>query len=364
LSSLGLRDRDAIVTKEGLIFRVLGYSHPSNAYVCDAEYASAECFRSENPKALRTKKQHIFYKFYEDEGWRFLQNSFPKYFIFHDMLHKKTIGVNEDDILEIRKPEKELRKLIKRKPEDELMAALQDALRLLTKQSGLAMEDFGVFGSILHGFYHPRFSDLDFTVYGRKNVAQLRETLQHLYSDKTSLFKNEFETDESIKGKEWHFRNFTPKEFVWHQRRKLIYSLFRDEKTRSVIKTELEPVKKWKEISNEYDPRTGIVQKGWVRMLARITRDDDAPFMPSTYDVRPLEILEGSRRASETARIVSYVEEFRMQAYRDETVYVEGNLEEVETPHGNSVQITLTYCPRYYEQVLKVHSEDQLMPKS
>jgi predicted nucleotidyltransferase len=364
LPSLGLRDRDAIITNEGLIFRVLGYSHPSNAYICDAEYAPAKHFKSENPKALRTKNRHVFYKFYEDEAWEFLQDKFPKYLIFHDMLCKKTIGVNLDDVFELRKPDKEFARLINRKPNDVLIVALHDAFRLLMRQSGLTAKNFGVFGSILHGFHHPHLSDLDFTVYGRRNVVQLRETLQDLQSDKTSLFMNEFETDESIRGKQWHFKNFTQKEFAWHQRRKLIYSLFRDEKTSRIIKTEFEPVKDWKEINNEYDPRTRIVQKGWVEMFARVTKDDDAPFMPSIYHVKPLKVLEGARCADEATRIVSYMEEFRMQVFRDETIYVEGNLEEVRTSSERSFQISLTYCPRYYEQVLMVSPQDQLMPRS
>jgi hypothetical protein len=43
-----------------------------------------------------------------------------------------------------------------------------------------------------------------------------------------------------------------------------------------------------------------------------------------------------------------------MQAKKGETVDVRGNLEEVMIPSGNFLQVTLTYCPRYYEQVLKV----------
>jgi predicted nucleotidyltransferase len=354
LPNVGLRDRDAIITKEGLIFRVLGYTHPSHAYICDAEYAPAEHFESENPKALRTKDRHVFCKFYEDEGWKFLQEKFPRYLIFHDMLGKETIGVRQNDILELRKPDEELARLLETKPEDELMAALHDCLGTITQESGITANSFGVFGSILHGFHHPQFSDLDFTVYGRKKVIKLRETLLQLYSDDASRFRNEFETDESIGGKQWHFENLTPKEFIWHQRRKLIYSLFKNAKTGRVIKTELEPVKAWKEIHNEYDPKTRIIQKGWVKMSALVTRDDDAPFMPSIYEIKPLRILEGSRLANEATRIVSHMEEFRMQACKDETVYVEGNLEEVETSRGTSIQISLTYCPRYYEQVLKV----------
>jgi hypothetical protein len=48
------------------------------------------------------------------------------------------------------------------------------------------------------------------------------------------------------------------------------------------------------------------------------------------------------------------MEEFRLQAQKDEVVIVEGNLEEVVSPNSRFHQITLTYCPRYYEQVLKV----------
>jgi hypothetical protein len=43
-----------------------------------------------------------------------------------------------------------------------------------------------------------------------------------------------------------------------------------------------------------------------------------------------------------------------MQAKRDEKVYVEGNLEEVVTNARSFRQVTLTYGPKYYEQVLKV----------
>ncbi len=101
MPTLKLRDRDAILTNEKLVFRVLGYSHPPNAYVCDLEYAPEEHFKSNEPRALRKKDQHVFYKFYEDEGWRFLSRHFPEYMIFHEMLRRKMIGVNHNDIKQV-----------------------------------------------------------------------------------------------------------------------------------------------------------------------------------------------------------------------------------------------------------------------
>jgi predicted nucleotidyltransferase len=356
LAALRLRDRDAIVTGEGLIFRVFGYSHPSNAYVCDAEYAPAEIFRSNNPKALRNNGKHVFYKFYEDEGWKFVKNNFPRYMIFNEMLDKSVVGVKRNDALKVRRPCEKLKKLVKRKAQDKLLSALQSILEFTTKNSGLSMANFGVFGSLLHEFYHPKFSDIDLIIYGRENAAKLHSALKEFYEDRHSPFRNEFENESSIEGKQWRFQNYSPKEFVWHQQRKMIYALFNDVKNGRIIKTEFEPVKDWKEIVNEYHSDVKIRQKGWVRLLAQVTEDGDAPFIPSVYGIQPIKVLHGTKCTEEATRIVSYMEEFRLQAQKDEEVYVEGNLEEVITPKGNFHQIALTYCPRYYEQVLKVAS--------
>ena len=356
MAPLRLRDRDAIISKEGLIFRVFGYSHPSNACICDVEYAPEAIFKSNSPKAYRNRGDHVFYKFYEDEGWKFVNKAFPQYMVFHEMLDKMVVGVNHSSIAEVRRPKEKLENLNGAKSKDELHGALQDLLKIVSRYSDLSTKDFGVFGSLLHGFYHPKFSDMDLVVYGVRNATRLSETLQELYANDSSPLKNEFETDILTRGKPWLFENYSAKEFVWHQQRKLIYALFRDEKSGRIIKTEFEPVKEWKEIVNEYDSRMKIVQRGWVRLFAHIEEDDEASFIPSIYDIEPLKVLGGTKEAVEVRRIISYMEEFRLQAQKDEVVYVEGNLEEVMTPEGNFHQIALTYCPRYYEQVLKVAS--------
>jgi predicted nucleotidyltransferase len=356
LPTLTLRDRDAIITGEDLIFRVFGYSHPPNSYICDAEYAPATIFKSDNPKAPRGKKKVAHYKFYEDEAWKFLSNKYPQYLIFHEMLQKKVIGVGHNTIHETLKPQEQLERIANTEPQDSLHKATQNVLLLVAQRSNLKAKNFGVFGSMLHSFYHPKFSDIDLVIYGRKKLDELQKILQEFYEEANVPLGNEFETDEPVKDKQWRFLNLSPKEYVWHQKRKLIYALFKDKKTERMIKTEFEPVKDWKEITNEYDSDTRIVQKGWVRITAHVINDSDAAFMPSIYGIEPLKVLEGSKIADEAIRIVSYMEEYRLQAFNDETVLVEGNLEEVRTPGKAYYQIALTYCPRYYEQVLKLAS--------
>jgi predicted nucleotidyltransferase len=354
LAPLSLRDRDAIVTREGLIFRVFGYSHPPNAFVCDAEYASADIFKSRDPRAPRTSGNQVFYKFYNDEGLKLVFNRYPQYTFFHKMLNQKIVGVNHVDITEARKPEQRLRALIEQPQKDELLKAMQRVLDTVLQDSDLSIKDFGVFGSMLHGFHHPKFSDIDLIIYGEKENATMQKTLEALYADGASGFRNEFETLDAMKGKQWRFKNYTADEFVRHQKRKQIYGLFNDAESGRTIKAEFEPVKAWSEIASEYDPEARIFQKGWVKLAARITGDSDGPFIPSVYTIEPLEVLSGAKEALEAVRVFSYMEEFRLQAQKDEVVIVEGNLEEVVSPKSRFHQITLTYCPRYYEQVLKV----------
>ena len=102
----------------------------------------------------------------------------------------------------------------------------------------------------------------------------------------------------------WRARNGDSKtspfaDFVWHQRRKQIYGLYDDKASGRAIKAEFEPVKAWSEIKSEYDPQTRIKQRGWVKLKARITADEEAPFIPSIYGIEPLEVYSGATEALE-----------------------------------------------------------------
>jgi predicted nucleotidyltransferase len=343
------------VTEEGLIFRIYGYAHPPKAFICDIEYAPASIYKSEDPRAIRQRGEQIYYKFYLDQGLYFVRDNHPRYSFWHEPLQTSVVGVHQTQITETRKPDKAIQMLLKKRSRDSLHQALKTALELVRERSGLGASDFGVFGSLLHGFYHPQFSDLDFIVYGKKESIKLRETLQTLYHEHSSPFRNEFETEKAIKekAKRWRFINYSPKEYWWHQKRKAIYATFKNEKSSRKIKTEFEPVKKWSEIHNEYNSNARILKKGWIKAEARITGDTETSFMPSVYEIEITKNLDGAK-VDDIERILSYVEEFRIQAVQDEKVHVEGNLERVVTPRKTFHQITLTHGPRYFEQVLKV----------
>ncbi len=353
-----LRDRDAIITAENLIFRVYGNAHPPKNHVCDPEYAPANLFRSKDPRAYRvTRDKQVYYKFFADEGLRFVMEKFPRYIVWHPSVQQNIVGVAQEQIVGTRQPSSGLESLLRRGRTDPLLQSLRSVLNLLTHRADLPESSFGVFGSLLHDFYHPVFSDLDLIIYGRTQLSDLRANLGEIYDERDTPIRNEFASEKAVEGKDWKFCKYSLKDYVWHQKRKQIYALFYDEKSKRTTKTEFEPVKRWEEIQHVFNPDVQILQKGWIKLTARITYDDDAPFMPSVYGIEPLEILKG-RRVDDVQRIVSYVEEFRLQAMKDEVVVVEGNLEEVNTPKETFNQIALTYCPRYYEQTMKVAKHD------
>lgn len=348
---LRLRDRDAIVTEDGFIFRVYGYLHPSGGYVCDPEYAAPKIFKSTNSRARRGENEVVFYKFFADEGMKLILHKFPQYTIFYEPLQKCLVGVNEDDISEARKPDAGLQRVLEKEPDDVLLKALHDLFERVLSQSGLRKEDFGVFGSLLHGFYHPNFSDLDFIVYGKPNMDKLCEALETLYMEDSSL-RNEFDHMAAVESKDWKFVNYSLEEYVWHQRRKMIYGYFDSKDAGRVVKAEFEPVKSWSENVDRFNQFARIYHAGWIKAVVEVTCDKDAPFIPSVYPVEVKKVLDGPQ--VDVRRIFSYMEEFRMQAKQGEQVLVEGNLEKIVDGTDVFHQITLSYGPRYYEQTMKV----------
>jgi predicted nucleotidyltransferase len=118
------------------------------------------------------------------------------------------------------------------------------------------------------------------------------------------------------------------------------------------VKIEFEPVRRWNEIDNEYPETFRIRELGRVEAVGEVISSDADGFMPAIYPVS-LEEIDGNIDPGDVSRVVSYVEEFRLQVETGERIIVRGNLEEVETRNGRFHQITLSYGRDYFDQVLK-----------
>ncbi|RLI07528.1 hypothetical protein DRO42_07950 [Candidatus Bathyarchaeota archaeon] len=344
------RDRDAPVTPEGLIFRAYGYDHPEGACFCDLEYAPETLYQTDNPRAVRDGGPTRYYKFYFDGGLKFVKERYPQYQILHRPLNRLFVGVREEHLADVVRPDSRLQELMKVEG-DPLIEATGEVLSLVLDASSLRPRDFGVFGSLAHRFHNPRYSDIDLLIYGKRELKKLRAALAELYSE--GALRNEFE-GWTVDGPpaHWNFTRYSKEEYGLSQRRKLIYALHKSEELHRTVKVEFEPVRKWSEIKNEYEVTERIEDMGRVEAVVEVLSDEEAGFMPSIY---PVELREIDRDVDprDLWRVVSYVEEFRLQVEAGETALVRGNLERVETTAGQFYQIVLSYGADYFDQVLK-----------
>ena len=344
------RDRDAPVTLEGLILRTYGYDHPEGACFCDLEYASETVYRTDNHRAVRDAGPKKYYKFYFDGGLRFIRDRYPQYQLLNRPLNRLLVGVKDGQVARVVRPESWLQELM-RAEGDPLTEAVNEVLNMVIDASTLRLRDFGVFGSLAHGFYNPMYSDIDLIVYGKGELKELRAALAQLYGE--GLLRNEFDgwTVEGAPA-HWNFTQYSKEEYGRFQRRKLIYAVLESEELGRSVKVEFEPVRRWGEIENEYDSTIRIENLGRVEAIVRVLSDDEAGFMPSIYPVK-LKWIDLDINPEDLQRVVSYVEEFRLQIEAGETALVRGNLELVETSDGRFYQIVLSYGSEYFNQVLK-----------
>jgi predicted nucleotidyltransferase len=344
------RDRDAPVTPEGLIFRTYGYDHPPDSCFCDLEYASESTYKTDNPKAIRTGRSTNFYKFYLDGGLRFAMKHEPPYVLFHEPMGQEMVGVKAEQLSGVMRPDERLKELLDEE-DDPLVETARDVLDLVLERSSLRLHDFGVFGSLAHGFYHTQYSDVDLIVYGVEQLKELRSTLVELYGEGSMM--NEFDTwTPEDPPQHWNFTDYKKAEYGGYQRRKLIYARYPSSKLGRTVNVEFEPVRRWDEIRNEYLTTERIEQLGRVEAVGEVLSDDEGGFMPSVY---PVELHEVSCDVDPgiIGRVVSYVKEYRLQLIEGETTLIKGNLERVLTEDGEFHQITLSYGPDYFGQVLK-----------
>jgi len=344
------RDRDAPVTLNGLIFRTYGYDHPRDSCFCDLEYAPETLYATREPRALRDGLPTKHYKFYFDGGLKFALNQGPPFKLHHQALSRDMVGIRVGDVSGVVRPDERLAELM-RMDGDALQRTCVEIIDLITESSNLEASDFGVFGSLAHGFHNPQFSDVDLVIYGMEELRELRATVTELF--KGDSLRNEFDGWTPLDPPaHWNFIHLSKEDYSWHQRRKRIYAVHDAGLLGREVKIEFEPVRRWDEITNEYPETLSIRELGRVEAVGEVISGDEGGFMPSIYPVS-LEEIEGNVDPGKVSRVVSYVEEFRLQVETGERIVVRGNLEEVETRNGRFHQITLSYGRDYFDQVLK-----------
>ncbi len=184
------------------------------------------------------------------------------------------------------------------KRKDDLQRIAFEFIELLSKESGIAMEDFGLHGSIALGM-HTSKSDIDIVVYGSRSFRILEAVIDTLVKDgKLSyVFNNRLDKARKFKGR---YKN---KIFMYNA------------------------IRKPEEIHSKYGLLKYTPIKP-VRFQCTVCDDSESMFRPAIYKIENYKSDESNNRIPEV--VVSMIGCYRNIAKKGSKIKVSGMLEKVE----------------------------------
>lgn len=205
-------DGDTFVTKEGFIFNTFGYEHPESRVFAFLKYIPAEYQAFFNVEMLdRTwtygdKKLFRAEKLYTAENYKIfteaLRKNFPDYLYFCPYRNKELISAPLSRIEKVFVPKERLVAMRKLENPDRIQKMALDLVGMLSRESGVGLDDFGIHGSIALDM-HSELSDIDFVVYGSSNFRTVEAAIDRLVNkgDMRYIFGNRLDRARKFKGK-------------------------------------------------------------------------------------------------------------------------------------------------------------------
>ena len=312
-------DGDTFTTRDGFIFNVFGYDHPFKRVFAFLKYIPAKFQKLFNIEYLENiwnfEEQKLFRaeNLYTARNYQaFLETfrkNFPDYVYYCPFRRKEIISAPLDSIEKVFVPRDCLRDLTELETKDDLQRMSFDLVDLLSTESDIGLEDFGIHGSVALNM-HTSKSDIDVVVYGAKNFRMLEATIDRLVeTGKLSYkFSNRLDACRRYKGK------YLNKIFMYNA------------------------IRKSEEIKGEYGKLQYDAMTP-VEFTCRIHDDTEAMFRPATYKIRDYDLTRagelGEGRIPET--VVSMIGCYRNVARRGERVSVSGMLERAENVETGQV---------------------------
>lgn len=306
-------DGDTFITKEGFIFNVFGYEHPKNRvfsflkYIPSKfkklfnirflertwDYGGLKLFRAE--KLYTAKNYQMFLEAFRD--------NFLNYVYFCPFREKEVINTPLNSIKRVYVPRKCLSLLKKIKSKDSLQKTTLELIELLSSESSISLEDFGVHGSIALNMHTPE-SDIDLAVYGAQNFRKLEKTIDKLVEEGilNYVVNNRLDAARLYKGR------YLNKIFMYNA------------------------VRKPEEVNSKYG-RHRYLTVNPVKLRCTIRDDSEAMFRPAIYKIENYQPVHSASTLSEDKipkLVVSMIGCYRNVAKRGSKIEVSGMLERVE----------------------------------
>ena len=257
------------------------------------KYSDTHLFRAEKLYTAKNYKTFI-------EAFR---KNFPDYLYYCHFRNKELITAPLDLIARVFVPRDRLEVLKQVEKPDKLQKLALELLNMLSAESGVSIDNFGIHGSLALNMHAPE-SDIDFVVYGTKNFRTIEETIARLANTgKLSyVISNRLDAARKFQGR------YKGKIFMYNATR-----------TPEEVKT------------HYGDARFSSI--GPVHFRCVISDDTEAIFRPATYKItnyQPLDAESELMLDKIPDRVVSNIGCYRNVARQGSGIKVTGQLERVE----------------------------------
>jgi predicted nucleotidyltransferase len=316
----GFRDRDFIQTVEGFLFCVIGSVHPVDRIISYLKYVPDEeglWFKG----GKRFNRVMRYYTMLDLIGTFNFLEKYPEYLYDSDVMGIRISAVPLSRILVHFKPEEKIWEIANSDRLDHLQSKALNLALMISDESGVPLEYFGVTGSILLDIHQP-FSDIDLTVYGVENSMRVKEALKQIYSSNRFGVRR-FNDEEA---REWCLNKSKMYPLTYGEAKALLDRKWNRGVFRETMFS-IHPVKLERDIEEGYGDKIFRFE-GMIRVEAAVTDDSEADFMPSIYTVEDVEVLEGPP-VKDIREIVSYEGLYGGLAGKGEGIEAYGKLERV-----------------------------------
>ena len=314
------RDGETLLTKEGFIFYVFGYEHPENRVFAFLKYIPSnlahhfpirflkqkwklEGIELSRPEKLYTPQN--YQKFLET-----FRGNFPHYLYCCPFRGKEVLSVPLDHIKRVYSPSECLQAIFKKEKKDALQKETVELVSLLSEESNVAIQDFGIHGSVGLNM-HSEYSDIDLVVYGSANFKRLEAAVNRLADD--GVFSHVF--TKKIDHARKHRGRYNDRRFVYNA------------------------VRRYEEIDAQHGKLKYTPVKN-VTFSCEVVGDSENMFRPAVY---PIGNYQPEDSASELSgeqvplRVLSMIGYYRNVARKGDVVKVSGMLERVENVESGEI---------------------------
>ena len=307
------RDGETLLTKEGFIFYVFGYEHPKGRVFAFLKYIPS-CFAHHFPIRFLNQKWKLGdlelsrpEKLYTAQNYQkfveTLRSHFPHYLYCCPFRGKEVLSVPLDHIKHAYLPGKCLQRIFEKEEKDDIQQETVELVTLLSKESGVPVQDFGIHGSVGLDM-HSEYSDIDLVVYGADNFTRLEAAVNRLADEGVFSFVCTKKIDHARK----HRGRYNNRRFVYNA------------------------VKKYTEIDSPHGKLkyTGIKN---ISFNCTVVDGSQNMFRPAVY---PLKDYQPDNAASELPKeqipekVLSMIGYYRNVARTGDKIKVSGTLEQVQ----------------------------------